>query len=87
MGASKRALCLHPMVDNSRFWHHVADRLVAQGYLVTAPDLLGHGLAPASTNYNLKAFADALLPLLSATDVVIGASFGDIVALPILPHL
>jgi len=57
---------------------------------VTAPDLLGHGLAPASTDYSFKAFANALLPLLSATgpyNVVIGASLGAIVALAILPHL
>jgi pimeloyl-ACP methyl ester carboxylesterase len=57
---------------------------------VTAPDLLGHGLSPASTDYTIKAFVDALLPLLSATgpyDLVIGASLGAIVALAILPHL
>jgi hypothetical protein len=47
-------------------------------------------MAPASTDYNLKAFVDFLLPLLSATapfDLVIGASWGAIVSLGMLPHL
>lgn len=57
---------------------------------MVAPDLLGHGLARSSTDYTFKAFADALLPLLSSTppyDLVIGHSLGCLVALKLLPHL
>lgn len=57
---------------------------------MVAPDLLGHGLARSSTDYTFKAFASALLPLLSSTssyDLVIGHSLGCLVALALLPHL
>jgi len=81
---------LHPMSGNAQYWHYIAEALVAQGYLVVAPDLLGHGLAPSSTDYSFKAFADALLPLLSSTpsyDLVIGHSLGCLIALLLLPYL
>jgi len=59
-------------------------------YAVIAPDLLGHGMAPSSTDYTLKATTDAVLPLLSTSgpfDLVVGASWGAIVTLALLPHL
>ena len=57
---------------------------------MVAPDLLGHGMAPSSTDYTLKTTAEAVLPLLSTSepfDLVVGSSWGAIVALALLPHL
>lgn len=51
---------------------------------MVAPDLIGHGLAPASTDYSLQTFTDALRPLLAGTppfELVIAHSLGALVAL------
>jgi Alpha/beta hydrolase family len=60
------------------------------GYQVIAPDLIGHGMAPASKDYSIKAMANALLPLLSSSppfDLVVGHSLGTLVVLFLLPDL
>lgn len=60
------------------------------GYQVIAPDLIGHGMAPASKDYSIKAMASALLPLLSSSppfDLVVGHSLGTLVVLFLLPNL
>jgi hypothetical protein len=54
-----------------------------------APDLIGHGMAPASKDYSIKAIANALLPLLSSSplfDLVIGHSLGTLILLTLLPN-
>jgi pimeloyl-ACP methyl ester carboxylesterase len=67
---------------------------LSTGYFVTAPDLLGHGLAKRSSVYTITAMAEELLPLLKARgggdhpyDVIIGHSLGGLVAAALLPHL
>ena len=58
-------------------------------YHVMAPDLIGHGMAPASKDYSIKAMANALFPLLSSSppfDLVIGHSLGAIILLTLLPN-
>ncbi|EGN91702.1 hypothetical protein SERLA73DRAFT_80206 [Serpula lacrymans var. lacrymans S7.3] len=63
--------------------------LILPGYLVTAPDLLGHGTANRSSDYSLSALADALRPLFASArfDLVIGHSLGGLVALALIPLL
>jgi pimeloyl-ACP methyl ester carboxylesterase len=54
-----------------------------------APDLIGHGMAHASTDYSIKAFADALLPLLSSSppfDLIVGHSLGALITIALLPN-
>ncbi|KIM80189.1 hypothetical protein PILCRDRAFT_822708 [Piloderma croceum F 1598] len=89
--AAKRALCIHGLCSSSQVWHYVADSLVAQGYWhVMAPDLIGHGMAPASKDYSIKAIANALFPLLSSSppfDLVVGHSLGAIILLTLLPNV
>ncbi|EGO19997.1 hypothetical protein SERLADRAFT_478578, partial [Serpula lacrymans var. lacrymans S7.9] len=78
--AGKRALLIHGVSSASQTWHRVAKSLAGQGYLVTAPDLPGHGTANRSSDYTLSAFADALRPLFASTrfDLVIGHSLGGL---------
>lgn len=58
---------------------------------MTAPDLIGHGIArhgSSSNSYTIDAYAKDLVPLLSAQfqyDTVIGHSFGGPIALALVP--
>lgn len=56
------------------------------GYVVSAPDLPGHGVAPPLSSYTFAAHAEYLLPLFTGPntppyDVIIGHSLGTLVAL------
>ncbi|KAF9219106.1 alpha/beta-hydrolase [Gyrodon lividus] len=90
--AAKHALLIHGLTSSSGSWTRIAQSLAAKGYLVTAPDLLGHGCSQRGTaDYTLGAFVDALRPLLEPTQpefsLVIAHSFGSIVALALLSLL
>ncbi|KAI9570439.1 Alpha/Beta hydrolase protein [Boletus coccyginus] len=68
--------------------------LLIHGYLVTAPDLLGHGNARRSSDYTIVALAEELRPLFTTAgggdrtyDIVVGHSLGGIVAAALFPLL
>jgi pimeloyl-ACP methyl ester carboxylesterase len=73
----------------SSSWEGIAQRLVAEGFFVVAPNLLGHG-GRRCTNYRISDFAEDLRPYFATDtsyDVIIGHSFGCLVTLSLLPFL
>lgn len=87
--ASRRALLIHGMTMCSNSWEGIAQRLVAEGFFVIAPNLLGHG-GRRCTNYQISEFAEDLRPyfaLDTSYDVIMGHSFGCLVTLSLLPFL
>ncbi|KAG0702370.1 Alpha/Beta hydrolase protein [Suillus ampliporus] len=87
--ASKRALLIHGMTMSSNSWEGIAQLLVAEGYFVVAPNLLGHAWR-RGTDYRVSAFAEDLRPYFAmdtSYDVIIGHSFGGPVTLALLPFL
>ncbi|WP_336920685.1 alpha/beta fold hydrolase [Aquipuribacter sp. SD81] len=81
LGGRRRALLVHGVSASGAGWWRVASALAEQGVAVTAPDLRGHGGAPAGTRYRLADLAADLVPLGSRWDVVVGHSFGGPVVL------
>ncbi|KAG1753768.1 Alpha/Beta hydrolase protein [Suillus paluster] len=59
------------------------------GYLVVAPNLLGHALRNPGVDFQMQTLADDLLPYLEAAeyDIVIGHSMGGLVVLSLLKYL
>ncbi|KAF8556539.1 alpha/beta-hydrolase [Imleria badia] len=85
--ATKHALLTHGLTSCSHTWHRVASSLAAQGYLVTAPDLVGH-VSRVSTNYRLSSIAQDLCPYLEEWNysLIIGHSLGALAALALFAH-
>ena len=81
--ASQNNLQLEVRLGHRRCDAHSSDT----GCFVTAPDLLGHGLARRSDDYSIAALANELRPLLAADHyhIVVGASLGGVVAAALLP--
>ncbi|KAG1820467.1 Alpha/Beta hydrolase protein [Suillus subaureus] len=87
--ASRRALLIHGMTMCSNSWEGIAQLLVAEGFFVIAPNLLGHG-GRRCTSYRISDFAEDLRPYFAmgtSYDVIIGHSFGCLVTLSLLPFL
>ncbi|KAG2156890.1 Alpha/Beta hydrolase protein [Suillus bovinus] len=87
--ASRRALLIHGMTMSSQSWEGIAQLLVADGFFVVAPNLLGHAWRQ-STDYRVSNIAEDLRPYLAMDqfyDVIIGHSFGGPVTLALLPFL
>ena len=101
--ATKHALLIHGGASSSHTWHRVASSLVAQGkthccvgsqsskwsgYLVTAPNLVGHG-SRVSPDYHFSSIVQDLCPYLEARNysLVIGHSLGAPATLSLFPHL
>ncbi|KIK44457.1 hypothetical protein CY34DRAFT_802655 [Suillus luteus UH-Slu-Lm8-n1] len=87
--ASRKALLIHGLNSSSHTFHRVASALAAQGYLVIAPNLLGHALRKPGIDFQVQTLADDLLPYLEAAeyDIVIGHSLGAHVVLSLLKYL
>jgi len=87
--ASRRALLIHGLNSSSHTFHRVASALAAKGYLVNAPNLLGHALREPGIDFQVQTLADDLLPYFQAAkyDIVIGHSMGALVVLTLLKHL
>ncbi|KAG1741660.1 Alpha/Beta hydrolase protein [Suillus lakei] len=87
--ASRRALLIHGSKSSSHTFHRVASTLAAKGYLVVAPNLLGHALRKSGADFLVQTLADDLLPYLQAAeyDIVIGHSMGGLVVLSLLKYL
>ena len=84
-GSGPPVVLIHGMVNSSRHWHGVAERL-ADSYTVIAPDLIGHGdSATPRGDYSLGAHAAAIRDLLAAIGVraatIVGHSLGGGVAM------
>ncbi|KAG1753770.1 uncharacterized protein EDB91DRAFT_1077475 [Suillus paluster] len=74
---------------SSHSWEGLAQLLVAEGFFVVAPNLLGHA-SRRGTDYRVSAFAEDLRPYFvmdTSYDVIIAHSFGGPVALSLLPFL
>ncbi|KAF8552307.1 alpha/beta-hydrolase, partial [Imleria badia] len=93
--ATKHVLLLHGLTSSSHTWYRIAQDALSPflpdtGYFVTAPDLLGHGLARRSSDYSIAALANELRPLLAnnhSYHCVVGHSLGGVVAAALLPLL
>jgi len=87
--ASKRALLIHGLNSSSLTFHRVASMLAAKGYLVVAPNLLGHVLRMPGVDFKVQTLADDLLHYLQAAeyDIIIGHSMGGAVVLSLLKYL
>jgi pimeloyl-ACP methyl ester carboxylesterase len=59
------------------------------GYLVVAPNLLGHASRMTGSDFRIQTLADDLLPYLEAAeyDIIIGHSMGGLVVLSLLKYL
>lgn len=84
-GSGPPVVLIHGMVNSSRHWEAVAERL-ADDYMVIAPDLLGHGdSAKPEGDYSLGAHAAGIRDLLAALGVdrasMVGHSLGGGVAM------
>ncbi|KAH0833462.1 Alpha/Beta hydrolase protein [Lanmaoa asiatica] len=86
--ATKHALLIHGLTSSSHTWRRVASSLAAQGYLVTAPNLVGHE-SRVSTDYHFGSIVKDLYPYLEARNysLIIGHSLGAVTALSLFPHL
>ncbi|KAH7888116.1 Alpha/Beta hydrolase protein [Phlebopus sp. FC_14] len=90
--ASKRALLIHGLTMASHTWEGIAQALAGAGYLVTAPNLPGHGYRQLTSDGDLRgqALAKDLLSYFSGGteyDCIIGHSLGAITAVALLPFL
>ncbi|KAG2139142.1 Alpha/Beta hydrolase protein [Suillus bovinus] len=87
--ATRKALLIHGGNSSSHTFHRVASMLAAKGYLVVAPNLLGHALRMPGVDFKVQTLADDLLPYLQAAeyDIVIGHSMGGEVVLSLLKYL
>jgi pimeloyl-ACP methyl ester carboxylesterase len=85
MGSGPPVVLIHGMVNSSRHWRAVAERL-ADRYTVIAPDMVGHGdSATPRGDYSLGAHATVIRDLLSALGIeratFVGHSLGGGVAM------
>lgn len=72
----RRLLLIHGLGSNSEGWWRVGPALAEAGFVVTAPDLRGHGESGHSDDYSLAAYAADIAQLGNDWDVVIGHSLG-----------
>ena len=84
-GSGPPLVLVHGMVNSSRHWRVVAERLAAR-YTVIAPDLIGHGdSATPRGDYSLGAHAAVIRDLLAALGVeratMVGHSLGGGIAM------
>lgn len=87
--AKKRALLIHGLTCAPSTMIRLAEALVALGYQVTAPDLLGHGIGPRADKYLFEDICAMILPHLKETtyDLIIGHSLGGLVAVALMSQL
>src|ERR671920_2152337 len=84
-GSGPNVVLIHGMVNSSRHWRQVAERL-SGSYTVIAPDLIGHGdAATPRGDYSLGAHAASIRDLLTTIGVeratIVGHSLGGGVAM------
>ena len=77
-------LFLHGFGQTRHAWDGVAERIAGCGWQVLAPDMRGHGDSPWADAYRLPDFIEdvrAAADWFASPPVVVGASFGGILAL------
>jgi len=84
-GSGPPVVLIHGMLNSSRHWQAVAERLAGR-YTVVAPDLIGHGDSAAPRgDYSLGAHAASIRDLLAAIGIdratIVGHSLGGGVAM------
>ena len=84
-GSGPPVVLIHGMINSSRHWREVAERLAAD-HTVIAPDLIGHGdSATPRGDYSLGAHAAVIRDLLAALGIrsatIVGHSLGGGVAM------
>jgi pimeloyl-ACP methyl ester carboxylesterase len=84
-GSGPTVVLIHGMINSSRHWQAVAERL-ASSYRVVAPDLIGHGdSATPRGDHSLGAHASSIRDLLTTIGVeratIVGHSLGGGVAM------
>ena len=84
VGAAHRALLLHGLGSDGATMWRLADHLGRQGYEVTAPDLRGAGMSPATASYSVNEFAGDLRLLGTQWDLIVGHSLGGALAAVLL---
>jgi pimeloyl-ACP methyl ester carboxylesterase len=85
-------LLLHGLASNARFWEPVGWRLAQAGHPVFAADLRGHGQSEAPAHgYDFETVTQDVAVLVAALGltkvVVVGHSWGGLVALDLAAHL
>lgn len=85
VGSGPTVVLIHGMVNSSRHWQAVAERLASE-YRVVAPDLIGHGdSATPRGDHSLGAHASSIRDLLTTIGVeratIVGHSLGGGVAM------
>lgn len=83
--AGRRALLLHGVGSAAGTWWQIASGLAAHGWRVEAPDLRGHGSAPATQRYRLSDYVGDLTELGGGWDLLVGHSLGGALAM-LLAH-
>ncbi|KAG2356401.1 hypothetical protein BDR07DRAFT_1255654, partial [Suillus spraguei] len=76
--APRKALLIHGLLACSSSWESVAQLLVAEGFFVVAPNLLGHGWR-RGTDYRMSTLAEDLRSYFiedTTYDVIVGLSLG-----------
>ncbi|KAF9224503.1 hypothetical protein BS17DRAFT_779943 [Gyrodon lividus] len=87
--ASKRALLLHGNTSSSHTLSPRPHQLNHLGYLVTAPNMLGHGYR-RSDDFRVNTLAEDLRSYFAGGivyDVIVGHSLGGAVALALMPFI
>ncbi|KAG2040504.1 Alpha/Beta hydrolase protein [Suillus americanus] len=87
--APRKALLIHGLTSCSSSWEGVAQLLVAEGFFVVAPNLLGHAWR-RGTDFRMSTLAEDLRAYFindTSYDVVVGHCLGGIVALLLLQFL
>ncbi|KAG1827940.1 Alpha/Beta hydrolase protein [Suillus variegatus] len=87
--APKKALLIHGLTEWSGAWEGLAQLLVAEGFFVVAPNLLGHAWR-RGTDYRISTLAEDLRPYFiqdTSYDVIVGHSLGGPVTLSLLQFL
>ncbi|KAG1862422.1 Alpha/Beta hydrolase protein [Suillus tomentosus] len=87
--ASRRVLLIHGLTMSSQSWEGIAQLLVADGFFVVAPNLLGHAWRQGA-DYRISNIAEDLrsyFAMGTSYDVIIGHSLGGPLVLSLLPFL
>jgi pimeloyl-ACP methyl ester carboxylesterase len=86
VGSGPPVVLIHGMVNSSRHWERVALGLARGGYMVIAPDLIGHGdSATPRGDYSIGAHAAVIRDLLALIGIerstIVGHSLGGGIAM------
>lgn len=81
MTTTRSALLLHGLGASAEVWWAVAEALTAAGWVVTTPELRGHGTGARADDYRHDAYADDVVAIGGAPwDLVVGHSLGGAIA-------